>query len=117
MNFKDWDKDSPDWFVEFLSRVIGQHIHEVPDVVHQAELQRDGHIYVIDGRTPTPDGTVAPADIIGAVAVSAGRPEAGSYQHNPHHRLLTEDGFFVLSPELEAFLGRAIRDRCTGTQT
>jgi hypothetical protein len=104
-------------FVEFLAGVIGRHLFEVADVVRQAQHQGDGHVYLIDGRTPTPGGAVPPADVIGAVAVEAGRLEPGSYQHNPHHRLLTADGFFLLPAELEAFLSRAIRDRCTSAQT
>jgi hypothetical protein len=102
-------------FVEFLAGLIGQHIFDVPDLIRSAEQQVDGHVYVLDGRTRTPAGAVPPADLIGAVAVQAGRLEPGSYQHNPNHRLLTADGFFVLPDEIEAVLGRALRDRCTGT--
>jgi hypothetical protein len=104
-------------FVEFLAGVIGQHIVEVANLVRHAEQQGDGHIYLIDGRTSTPDGEVPPADVIGAVAARAGRLEPGSYLHNPNHRLLTADGFFRLPTELEAVLDRAIRDLCTSTQT
>ena len=57
-------------------------------------------MYVIDGRTPTPQGDVPSHDIIGAFQVDAGIFGAGSYLANPQHFILSEDGFLRLRPAL-----------------
>ncbi|HKT00148.1 MAG TPA: hypothetical protein VJT31_11505 [Rugosimonospora sp.] len=51
-------------------------------------------------------------DIIGAIQVHTATLAVGSYQHNPNHRLLTDNGFFGLPPELEAILQADLRLRC-----
>ena len=66
--------------------------------------EADGWVYLIDGRTRTPGGAVPPEDIIGAFEVRGGRIVPGSYQAGPRHRILSRDGFFRLSPDLEAAL-------------
>jgi hypothetical protein len=91
-------------FLRLLSRVIYEEVGADPDLSREAARQGEGHVYLLDGRTPDPAGRVVPENILGAVAVKAGAMVAGSYQHNPRHRLLTKDGFFRLSPELEAAL-------------
>ena len=100
-------------FVQFLQEVISDHVYGLDDLVREGKRHRNGHIYLIDGRTPQPDGSVPPEDIIGAVDVEDGSLVPGSYEHNPNHRLLTEDGFFLLPPQLEAVLDREVRARCT----
>jgi hypothetical protein len=55
--------------------------------------------------------------VIGAVAVRAGKLVPDSYQHNPNHRLLTSDGFFMLPTELYTFLYSDLRERCTRSRT
>jgi len=40
----------------------------------------------------------------------------GSYHHNPNHRLLTSDGFFVPT-ELYTLLHGDLRARCTRSKT
>jgi hypothetical protein len=100
-------------FVQLLQGLIAEHLGEVHGIVREAARQRGGHVYLIDGRTPRPDGQVPPLDVIGAVAVEAGLLVPGSYRHNPNHRLLTEDGFFVLPTELEAVLHDNVEARRT----
>lgn len=114
----DGDRLTPDTFrpnpafVEHLGRLIAEHIVNVEGIRLEAQRQRSGYVYVLDGRTPTPDGEVPPADVIGAVSIDAGEVVAGSYLHNPNHQLLTGNGFFVLPPELEAVLQDDLRARC-----
>jgi hypothetical protein len=100
-------------FVRHLQGLISTRIHEVEGIRRAAQKQGEGHVYLIDARTPQPDGQVPPADIIGAVKVQAGTLVAGSYQPNPNHRLLTKDGFFTLPTELETVLQTDIHARCT----
>jgi hypothetical protein len=98
-------------FVEYLRTLIGEHICDVADVRREAERQGDGNVYILDGRTRTPHGAVPPVDVLGAVAASSRNVVPGSYRHNPNHRLLTTDGFFVLPRELETVLQNDIRAR------
>jgi hypothetical protein len=55
---------------------------------------------------------VPPEDIIGAIAIQAGTLIPSSYWRNDRHRLLTSDGFFVLTAELEATLLHQMRAAC-----
>lgn len=99
-------------FVQYLRTLVTDHVYRVEGLRRAARQQVDGYVYLIDARTPQPDGQVPPADIIGAVRVQAAELVAGSYQHNPNHRLLTEHGFFRLPPELESILETDLRTRC-----
>jgi len=81
-------------FVEFLWWVIAKHAANCPDLVAAAKRQQDGHVYILDGRTPTPEGDVPLEDIIGAVKIENGR--LLSFQGMPDHRLLTKDGLMQL---------------------
>jgi hypothetical protein len=76
------------------------------------QQQGEGYVYLIDARTPQPNGQVLSPDVIGVVKVQDGTLVAASYQHNPNHRLLTEDGFFKLPAELEPILQTDLRARC-----
>jgi hypothetical protein len=96
-------------FLRLLSRVIYEKAGNDPDLCLEADVQSKGHVYLLDGRTPDPAGRVAPEDIIGEVAVEAGKVVRGSFHHNPRHRLLTVNGFFRLSPTLEAALDTRLR--------
>lgn len=60
-------------FVEFLHSVIARRGPNLPDIVAEAQRPGDGWVYLIDGRTRTPDGPVPPEDLIGAFAVSGRR--------------------------------------------
>ena len=91
-------------FVEFLHEVIRTHGPAVPGLVAEARTQGDGWVYIIDGRTPTPQGRVPPEDIVGGFAVKDGSIVAGSYQPNPNHRVLSANGFLQLDAALQAHL-------------
>lgn len=89
-----------DAFVAFLHDVVGRFTPELDGARADAERTGKGWLYVIDRRTPTPDGPVPPEDILGYFAVHDGRVVPGSYRSNPNHRLLTINGFFRLEEEL-----------------
>jgi TIR domain-containing protein len=89
------------FFVDFLHEVIAREIYRSPRPRKQARDQREGYLYLIDGRTQDPHGEVPPEDIIGAVELSDGEMVPGSYQRNYQHRLFTWSGFFVLPDDLE----------------
>ncbi len=98
-------------FLWLLSRVIDENIDRCSFLRREAEIQGSGYVYLLDERTPDPAGRVSSTDIIGAIEVSNGNPVAGSYRHNPRHRLLTAAGWFRLPPELEAPLQIRLRAR------
>lgn len=87
-------------FIEFLHEVIEKYGPLDPDLQLEARRQGQGWVYIIDGRTPNPQGEVPPEDIIGAFEVQAGRIVDGSYQRNQNHRILTKSGLF----QLDSFL-------------
>lgn len=99
-------------FVQLLRNLISERVYELEGLRRAGEQQGDGYVYLIDARTPEPDGQVPPADVIGAVSVHGGSLVAASYRHNPNHRLLTKDGFFKLPTELEMILLADLRARC-----
>jgi hypothetical protein len=104
-------------FIEYLGRLIAENIGHVEGVRLEAQRQGSGYVCILDGRTATPEGVVPPSDIIGAVDVNDGEVVPDSYQHNPNHRLLTGDGFFVLPPEIETLLQDDLRNRCHQRRT
>lgn len=91
-------------FVDFLHEVIRKHGLSVTNLIAAARRQADGWVYIIDGRTPTPEGPVPPEDILGGFEVRRGEAVPDSYRANPNHRLLSQHGFFQLDPVLQARL-------------
>jgi hypothetical protein len=98
-------------FVEFLHDVIARHAPLQPGFQAEARRLGNGWIYVIDQRTPTPQGPVPPEDIFGAFEVRNGEVVPGSYQPSPRHRILSADGFFRLDAGLHAALMQELRAR------
>jgi len=98
-------------FVRLLSRTIFENAGQHEALQREAEVQGDGCVYLLDGRTPDPGGRVPPHDIIGAFEVRDGALLTGSYQHNPRHRLFTTDGWFRLPPAFETALQSRLRAR------
>ena len=96
---------------KFLAEVIGRHGPQDPDLQAEAARIGDGQVFVIDQRTPTPDETVPPYDIMGAFRIENGKAVAGSYVVSPNHRLLSPDGFFRLSPFLDDCLQQELAAR------
>jgi hypothetical protein len=83
-------------FVEFLHRVIAEYAPTLPEMQAEAMWQENGWIYLIDARTPTPQGEVPPEDILGAFEVRDEEIVPGSYQRSSKHRIVTERGLFRL---------------------
>ena len=94
-------------FAEFLHGSIARHGPAVPGLAEGAKGQHGTYVYVIDGRTPTPQGSVPPEDILGSFRVENGQISAASYQRFPAHRLFTERGFFQLP---DAFISALLTD-------
>jgi hypothetical protein len=88
-------------FVDFLHEAIQKHAPALPNLINAAKAQGAGWVYIIDGRTPTPQGAVPPEDVVGGFQVKAGEIVGGSYRANPNHRILSQRGFFQLEPDLE----------------
>ena len=91
-------------FVDLLHAVIARHAPSWPQFQKEARRQKEGWIYVIDGRTPDPGGEVPGIDIIGAFELNSGVCCSDSYRRNPNHRLMTERGLFKLPPALHRVL-------------
>jgi hypothetical protein len=92
-------------FVSFLHRVISAHSMASRELAKAASEMGKGYLYIIDWRTPDPDGEVPPEDIIAAVEIKDGRVAPDSYQPNPNYRVLTQRGVTRLTPsQREAFV-------------
>jgi hypothetical protein len=87
-------------FVDFLHRVVARHAPSLSDFRSAARQHRDGWLYIIDARTPTPQGKVPPQDILGAFEVQEGRLVEDSYQPSPAYQVVSERGLFRLHPDL-----------------
>jgi hypothetical protein len=84
-------------FLDLLQKCVERFGPASPNMAMEASKQKDGFIYVIDARSPTPLGSVPPEDIIGAFEVRNGQVHPETYRANPQYRLLTEKGFFILA--------------------
>jgi len=87
-------------FVDFLHEIIARFGPDLPGLIGEAKRLGSGRVYVIDGRTRTPQGDVPPHDIIGAFRVEGGVVVRGSYERNPNHVILSDLGFPILDPAL-----------------
>jgi hypothetical protein len=87
-------------FARFLHWVLAKHAPRCPSIVLEAGRQRNGYVYIVDMRTPTPAGPVPPSDIIGAVEVQNG--EVTSYQGSPQYEPFGRSGLMQLEHWLEA---------------
>ena len=92
--------------------VIARYAPEHPDLRAEAQRLGSGRVYVIDGRTPTPQGDVPPIDIVGSFRVQDGIVQSGSYERNPNHLLFTADGFFQLDAALHERLLAELTTLC-----
>lgn len=97
-------------FKAFLHDVIAQNAPLSMGLIDEARRQRNGFVYVIDQRTPTPAGEVPPYDIFGGFEVNCGLIVDGSYQRNENHSVLSSDGFFQIGYELQATLIEELTD-------
>ena len=99
-------------FVTYLHKFIAAAAPNDPMIERAAKQQGSGYVYIIDARTPTPDAEVPPEDIIGAFSVQDGSILVNTYSQNPRHLILSDSGFFRLSPPLmkqlrEGLMGNA----------
>ena len=67
-----------------------------PGLHDEARRLAQRYVYVIDRRTPDPDGHVPSEDIVGGFEVRAGAVVREGYFPNPKYRLLGHNGFFSL---------------------
>jgi len=63
-------------------------------LVNAASKQKSGWVYVIDQRTPDPQGEVPPSDIIGAFEVIKG--SLGDFNSNTNYQINSKNGFVDL---------------------
>ena len=91
-------------FVDFMHSVIGRRGPELPGLIAEAKRQGEGLVFVVDQRTPTPQGAVPPEDIFGAFQIRNGQVVIGSYLASPNHMVLSPNGFFCLGAELQSCL-------------
>ena len=91
-------------FVNFMHEVIGRCGPNTHSFIAEAKRLRNGWVYVIDQRTPSPNGNVPPEDIIGGFEVKKGKVMDGSYRANPNHLILSTRGFVQLGTELHSYL-------------
>jgi hypothetical protein len=99
-------------FLGFLHDLLAAEAPNSKFARKHARKQGDGYLYLIDGRTPDPQGEVPPEDIIGALAIRDGALVPGSYHRNDRHALLSSNGFFVLPAELETTMRDAMEAAC-----
>ncbi len=99
-------------FSELLHASIARHGPAIPSLAEAAKGQHDTYVYVIDGRTPTPQGNVPLEDIIGSFRVVHGELFENVYERFENHRLFTERGFFQLDAALLGFLLEDLAATC-----
>ena len=104
-------------FTAFLHESIARNGPSIPGLVRAAEKQRKGYVYVIDGRTPTPQGRVPNEDIIGAFEIRDGKVSFASYQRYEAHRLYSDRGFFQLDQLLAQLVIQDLEARCGTPRT
>jgi hypothetical protein len=93
-------------FVEFMHDVIARNGPSHPGLAAEAKKTGNGWVYILDARTPDPNGAVPPEDVIGAFQVKDGRVVANSYQRNQNHMIFSQRGFLRLDPGLRECLVR-----------
>jgi hypothetical protein len=83
-------------FLRFVGWVIAKHAANCSELVDEAKRTKNGLVFILDARTPSPDGAVPPEDIIGGVTVQNG--ELLEFNNSPNYQLLTQRGFMELDP-------------------
>ena len=94
-----------------MHRVIADNCHHQPGCQAEAKRLGEGWVYVIDQRTPTPEGPVPPEDILGAIQVESGKIVPDSYRASHKHMILSPNGFFQLDNGLAECLLREMAGR------
>lgn len=104
-------------FAELMHMTIAKYGPELPGLAEAANGRDEGYVYVIDGRTPTPQGDVPARDIIGSFRIVGGRIAEAEYTRFPEHRLFSEDGIVQLDPILLQQLLIEIEGVCGSPRT
>jgi hypothetical protein len=99
-------------FVELMHRTIAKYGPTVPGLSEAASGRSEGYVYVVDGRTPNPQGNVPARDIIGSFRIMDGRIAEAGYTRFPEHRLFTDDGIVQLESVLLQHLLNEIESVC-----
>lgn len=97
-------------FVEFLHNIIAKYAPQLPKLCLEAQQQKQGWVYIIDGRCSNPRGRVLPEDIIGGFEVKEGQINSESYQRNRDHLIFSRKGLFKLEPKLQEYLIEEFRN-------
>ena len=81
-------------FVEMMHKTIVDGLLTYEDLVDRMRAGVEKYIYLIDKRTPSPQGEVPPEDIYGCIEMV----EDGSidYTPNPNYKIYGKNGFFYL---------------------
>ncbi|OZJ04646.1 hypothetical protein BZG36_02046 [Bifiguratus adelaidae] len=90
-------------FVDFLHSVIEDRVGKLDDPALKAfaEWQGQGWMHIADERNPAPWGRIPlPEDIFGSILLKEGKIQDGTYQRNPTHRIVSQNGLFQLSEPL-----------------
>ena len=81
-------------FRSTLTSFINTVLTRQDELINQAKAQGTGWIYLIDQRTPTPQGETPPEDIIGGFQIENG--ESLKFTPNTKHTLISRSGVFDL---------------------
>ena len=95
------DGDRPAWstfrrnttFADRFARYMRGEAAAQPAILDEARVKPGEYVYVIDPRTPTPQGRVPFDDIVGWYESDPdGDPRPETFTYNPKHLLVTEEG-------------------------
>jgi hypothetical protein len=95
-------------FLAILHRTVAEGAPQISEYQAEAKKVGLGWLYVIDGRTPAPNGVIHQRDILGAFSVRDGTIQTHSYTPNDQYVVFTEDGFFRLHEALGSKLSAAL---------
>jgi hypothetical protein len=95
-------------FRDLLHSTIERHGPQSPGLQAAAREQGEGWVYLIDRRSPDPEGDVPLEDIVGSFKVEGGA--VVSYKRNSKHRLVSARGLFQLDAWLHERLMEELRN-------
>ena len=87
-------------FKETVFKFVDSVMRQDPNLVQAAENQIDGNVYIIDQRTPDPNGRVEMFDILGAFEVE--NKTLGAFKKNANYQIKSVNGFIDFGPRNNA---------------
>jgi len=87
-------------FKRTLHAFCAEVLSKMPQLESQAKAQGNGWVYIIDKRTPNPEGEVPPQDIVGAFEINNGK--IVSYQDNKKYEVNSVNGFTNFGPSINS---------------